>query len=78
MALVDVIPRSEWERPVRRAKTRGETIVRWLSTTDHKMIGHLYLITSFCFFLVAGLMALIIRAELAQPGLQFVSNEQYN
>ncbi|KWX07923.1 cytochrome C oxidase subunit I [Carbonactinospora thermoautotrophica] len=56
----------------------GAVAAQWLSSTDHKVIGHLYLITSFCFFLVAGLMALIIRAELAQPGLQFVSNEQYN
>nr|WP_308201286.1 cytochrome c oxidase subunit I [Carbonactinospora thermoautotrophica] len=53
-------------------------VVKWLSTTDHKVIGNLYIITSFSFFLVAGLMALIIRAELAQPGLQVVSNEQFN
>jgi cytochrome c oxidase subunit 1 len=38
----------------------------------------MYLIASFAFFGIAGLMALVIRAELAQPGLQFVSNEQYN
>ena len=38
----------------------------------------MYLITSFVFFLVGGVMALIIRAELAQPGNQIVTNEQYN
>ena len=38
----------------------------------------MYLITSFVFFLFGGVMALIIRAELARPGLQFVSKEQYN
>jgi cytochrome c oxidase subunit I len=43
------------------------------------VIGHLYLITSMCFFLFAGLMALIMRAELFEPGLQVVSTkEQYN
>ena len=42
------------------------------------MIGNLYLITSFGFFLIAGLMAMIIRAELAQPGQQIVDDEVYN
>jgi cytochrome c oxidase subunit 1 len=49
-----------------------------MTSTDHKVIGNLYLVTSFAFFIAAGAMALVIRAELAQPGLQFVSNEQYN
>ncbi|GAA1564748.1 cytochrome c oxidase subunit I [Kribbella hippodromi] len=56
----------------------GRAIGRVLSTTDHKVIGQLYLITSFCFFLIGGVMALIIRAELAKPGLQFVNEEVYN
>ncbi|MFJ9147963.1 cytochrome ubiquinol oxidase subunit I, partial [Streptomyces sp. NPDC102270] len=54
-------------------RSRGQVIVSWLSTTDHKKIGHLYLITSFCFFLVGGALAMAIRAELARPGLQFLS-----
>ncbi|MFC5829375.1 cytochrome c oxidase subunit I [Nonomuraea insulae] len=49
-----------------------------MSTTDHKVIGYLYLITSFAFFLVAGVMAMFIRAELAAPGMQIVSQQQYN
>ncbi|MYS32419.1 cytochrome ubiquinol oxidase subunit I, partial [Streptomyces sp. SID7804] len=53
-------------------------VISWLTTTDHKKIGHLYLITSFVFFLIAGLLAMVIRAELARPGLQIVSTEQYN
>ncbi|MEU6997551.1 cytochrome c oxidase subunit I [Nonomuraea sp. NPDC046570] len=53
-------------------------IAKWMSSTDHKIIGHLYLITSFVFFLIGGVMALIMRAELAQPGLQITSNEQFN
>ena len=57
---------------------KGSAIVGWLTTTDHKRIGHLYLITTFVWFLFGGLLALIMRAELARPGLQFVSVEQYN
>nr|BFE78333.1 hypothetical protein GCM10020093_009340 [Planobispora longispora] len=57
---------------------RGRLVTTWLSSTDHKVIGHLYLITSFVFFLIGGVMALVIRAELAQPGLQLTSNEQFN
>ncbi|MFD1937980.1 MULTISPECIES: aa3-type cytochrome oxidase subunit I [Nonomuraea] len=57
---------------------KGLVIAKWLSSTDHKIIGHLYLITSFVFFLIGGVMALIMRAELAQPGLQVTTNEQFN
>lgn len=59
-------------------KNKGRLVVKWLTTTDHKVIGHLYLITSFIWFLVGGVMALFMRAELARPGLQFLSVEQYN
>ncbi|UVO11283.1 cytochrome c oxidase subunit I [Mycobacterium sp. SVM_VP21] len=61
-----------------RGKPRGEAIVELLATTDHKVIGQMYVVTAFGFFLTAGLMALLMRAELAAPGLQFLSNEQYN
>jgi cytochrome c oxidase subunit 1 len=57
---------------------KGNKVVGWMTSTDHKVIGNLYMVTSFAFFAIAGLMALVIRAELARPGLQFVSNEQYN
>jgi cytochrome c oxidase subunit 1 len=56
----------------------GRTIVKWMTSTDPKVIGNLYFITSFIFFMFAGAMAMVIRAELARPGLQFISNEQYN
>jgi cytochrome c oxidase subunit 1 len=62
--------------PVRRPL--GQVIGRLVSTTDHKVIGQLYLVTSFVFFLIGGVMALIIRAELAEPGLQIVNEEVYN
>lgn len=64
--------------PPVRQRTPGRVLVDWLTTTDHKKIGHLYLITSFVFFLVAGLMALMMRAELARPGLQLMTNEEFN
>jgi cytochrome c oxidase subunit 1 len=53
-------------------------LVRWATTTDHKVIGNLYLTTSFGFFLLGGVLALLMRAELARPGLQLFSNDQYN
>ena len=53
-------------------------VLRWLTTTDHKVIGNLYLVTAFCFFLGAGALALMMRAELARPHLQLLSEEQYN
>lgn len=64
--------------PVRR-RTKGQVLADYLTTTDHKKIGTLYLVSSFVFFIIAGAMALVIRAELAAPGLQVVeSRESYN
>ncbi|WP_300539977.1 cbb3-type cytochrome c oxidase subunit I [uncultured Nocardioides sp.] len=59
-------------------KPLGELVVRMLTTTDHKLIGKMYLITSFAWFLVGGVMALLIRAELFAPGSQVVNDELYN
>ena len=60
-------------------KSKGQIIVDWITTTDHKKIGYLYLITSFIYFLIAGVMALLIRAQLTLPGLDIVqTKEQYN
>ena len=42
------------------------------------MIGIQYIVTSFFFLLVGGLLAMLMRAELAQPGMQFVTPEQFN
>jgi cytochrome c oxidase subunit I len=64
-------------RPVPQ-RTLGQIAVKWMTSTDHKVIGYLYLIASFVFFLLAGIMALVIRAELTVPGLQYVTSEQYN
>ncbi|MFJ1617548.1 MULTISPECIES: cytochrome c oxidase subunit I [unclassified Streptomyces] len=56
----------------------GIRIRNYLSTTDHKTIGNMYLATAFGFFLLAGILAMLMRAELARPGLQVVSPDQYN
>ena len=53
-------------------------VVSWLTSTDHKVIGYMYLILATFWFFAAGAMALVVRAELAIPGLQIVSLEQYN
>ncbi|GAB2954462.1 cytochrome c oxidase subunit I [Micromonospora polyrhachis] len=63
--------------PVREV-VPGNTLSRLLRTTDAKQIGLMYLVTSFAFFLIGGVMALLLRAELARPGLQYLSTEQYN
>ncbi|MER6608819.1 cytochrome c oxidase subunit I [Streptomyces sp. NPDC000927] len=49
-----------------------------VTTTDHKTIGNMYLVTSFAFFLLAGALAMVMRAELARPGLQILNPTQYN
>jgi cytochrome c oxidase subunit I len=62
-----------------RVAKKGNVFVDWLTTTDHKKIGYLYLITSFIYFLIGGVMALVIRAQLFAPGLEVVATkEQYN
>jgi cytochrome c oxidase subunit I len=50
----------------------------WLTTTDHKRIGAMYVFTSFGFFLIGGIFAMLIRTELAVPGLQFLGQNLYN
>jgi cytochrome c oxidase subunit I len=56
----------------------GRKIGDVLATTDHKVVGYLYLGTSFTFFLVGGAMAMLMRAELARPGQQVVAASMYN
>ncbi|NQY71034.1 MAG: cytochrome c oxidase subunit I [Halomonas sp.] len=53
-------------------------LMRWVLTTNHKEIGTLYLIFSLTMFLIGGVFALVVRAELFQPGLQLVQPEFFN
>jgi cytochrome c oxidase subunit I len=64
--------------PVDEPVEERRGIMRWLTSTNHKEIGTLYLIFSFAMFLVGGSMALCIRAELFRPGLQFLRPELFN
>jgi len=50
----------------------------WITTVDHKRIGKLYFWTAFCFFLVGGIEALLIRSQLAQPNGHIVDARTYN
>ena len=53
-------------------------IMRWITTTNHKDIGSLYLLFSLTMFFVGGVLALTIRTELFEPGLQIVHPEFFN
>jgi cytochrome c oxidase subunit I len=56
-------PRQHAATAAPRGYWKGSILADWLSSTDHKIIGHLYLIASFFFFMAAGLMALIMRSK---------------
>ncbi len=53
-------------------------VVGWVTTVDHKRIGVLYLVTSFGFFLAAGVMALLMRAQLSQANNHFITRDSYD
>src|SRR5690606_36778039 len=69
-------------RPIREAYVMAhgpaKGIGRWLFTTNHKDIGTLYLWFSFAMFLLGGFFAMVIRAELFQPGMQIIRPEFFN
>ena len=69
-------------RPTQPEDHSGHGAYSWRDyfrvNTDHKVIGIQYLVTTFIFFTIGGLMAMFFRAELAQPGLQFVDSQTFN
>src|SRR5436189_4577572 len=71
MEVTEVRPHAPAPQP------RGR-LLDWLTTTDHKKIGILYFVNSFSFFVIAGILALLMRSELARPGQQFLSAHAYN
>ncbi|ONM47950.1 aa3-type cytochrome oxidase subunit I [Nocardia donostiensis] len=73
------VPELTATRPYpQRVGPKGTALWKILTTTDPKMLGILYLSSATAFFMAAGLMALLMRGELARPGLQFLSPEQFN
>ncbi|MVU76338.1 cytochrome c oxidase subunit I [Nocardia sp. ET3-3] len=81
MTAVEPRPASlvEAARPYpQRTGPKGSFIFKMVTTTDPKVLGVMYLVTAMSFFLVGGIMALLMRAELARPGMQFLSPEQFN
>ncbi|HEV8699436.1 MAG TPA: cytochrome c oxidase subunit I [Candidatus Limnocylindrales bacterium] len=53
-------------------------LTAWLTTTDHKRVGILYITTSYLFFLFGGVLALLMRSELAAPGLQLMDAQAFD
>src|ERR1051326_7778074 len=60
------------------AHARRRGIGAWLTTTDHKKIGLMYIISTFIFFLLGGLAALMVRTQLALPEAPPFDPEVYN
>ncbi|MFL5337831.1 MAG: cbb3-type cytochrome c oxidase subunit I, partial [Geminicoccaceae bacterium] len=77
MTAVQERPVSPRRPPHRRVSVRTR-LPQIISSTNHKTIGLLYFTFAFGFFLVGGMLAMFMRAELARPGLQLFSAEQYN
>src|SRR2546428_3748113 len=73
MAAVQVLP-----RPKAYDDTFWKPITLWLTTTDHKLIGIMYMVTGLLSFIIGGIFALIIRLQLAQPNLSVVDHKTYN
>jgi len=65
-------------RPAALAPRPAGRLISWLTTTDHKKIGILYLVNSFIFFVIGGIFALLMRTELARPGTQIFHPNAYN
>src|SRR5438094_1149030 len=65
-------------RPKQYDDTFFKPISIWLTTTDHKLIGIMYMVTSIISFVIGGIFALIIRLQLSQPNLKIVDQETYN
>src|SRR5215204_2802624 len=61
-----------------RPTSGADTLYRWATTTDHKQIGSLYLLTTVGFFVLGGLEALLMRLQLAVPGSTLLGPGQYN
>jgi cytochrome c oxidase subunit I len=66
------------DTPVYPVPWQRGRVASWVTTTDHKRIGILYITTSLAFFVAGGLLALLMRAQLAQADADVVGRETYN
>src|ERR1700693_4186142 len=73
MAATTLLP-----RPKNYTDTFSKPISLWLTTTDHKLIGIMYMVTGVLSFVVGGILVLVVRLQLAQPNLKVVDAETYN
>src|SRR3954453_16741414 len=78
MTTIEYIPVALPEEPRENYLNVSHTIKSWLFTLDHKRIGILYLITISFFFVVGGLMAMLVRLELLTPQGDLMQAETYN
>jgi cytochrome c oxidase subunit 1 len=73
-----VMEPSKFVEPEHPEPARATGILGWVTTTDHKRIGLAYMVTAYVFFLIGGLMAELMRTQLAQPNLDLVPEDRYN
>jgi cytochrome c oxidase subunit 1 len=78
MSETRIVGTPDLARPASAPLAEVGGLTGWLTTTDHKRIGVLYMTAAFGFFLFGGLMAMVMRTELAAPGLQFVDELGYD
>ena len=69
---------AETHRRLERTWETPKGLWGWLSTVDHKMIGRRYIVTAFVFFALAGVLALVMRMQLAAPESGLVAPDRYN
>src|SRR5919197_3390227 len=75
MAVTEV--RDEVRQP-EEPYSRRRAVVEWLTTTDHKKIGILYIVTAFFFFLIGGLLAEMVRTQLYTPNSKLFTFARYD
>src|SRR5438046_5637401 len=73
MAATTVLP-----RPKAYDDTFWKPISLWLTTTDHKLIGIMYMVTGVISFIIGGIFVLVVRLQLATPNAKVVDPETYN
>ncbi|HEY0526533.1 MAG TPA: cytochrome c oxidase subunit I [Stellaceae bacterium] len=73
-----LLPAEQERRLLERTWAEPRGLIGWLSAADHKTIGKRYLVTTFCYFLFAGILAMLMRTQLARPENSFVGPDLYN